>query len=508
MTIKATDRRSLWWGARNHSPDQATAGSALPASAQTVIVGAGLAGLCTAVELARRGRPPLVIEARRAGAGTTGHSSAKVSLLQGSMLQRLRRHASVETTAAYVAANRAGQQWLVELLEQRGMPFERRLALTYAVSAEGAEQVAAEREASREVGLQVTDVGDADLPFPVLDAIGLDDQVQVDPLTVIEALTAELTALGGTLVEGVRVTGASFARPWTVQTEAGEVRADHVVLATQAPILDRVLDFARMRAQRSYVLAFAVDDLSAVPRSMSLSLDDPTRSLRTASTATGDFLLVGGNGHEVGHGGSTAARVNEIEAWARSHFPVGPAAWSWAAQDYHLTTQVPHIGAVPGTDESLFVATGFDKWGMALSGAAAQLIAGDLIGTPPEYADPLRENSFRLEDLSATAGFLAGVGAQWVGDRAARLKPTGSEGPPAEGEGRVEGTPTHPTAVSTVDGRTCAVSAVCSHLGGVVSWNDAERSWDCPLHGSRFRADGSLIEGPATKGLADRPDPE
>lgn len=508
MSITPTDRRSLWWGARNDSPDESRPGSALPAAAETVIVGAGLAGLCIAVELARSGRPPLVIEARRAGAGTTGHSSAKVSLLQGSMLQRLRRHASVESVAAYVAANRAGQRWLVDLLGRRGMPFERRLAVTYASTPQGAEQIAAEREASHEVGLTVRDVGAADLPFPVLDAIGLDDQVQVDPLTVVDALLAELTSLGGTVIEGVRVTGASFARPWTVRTDAGDVRADHLVLATQVPILDRVLEFARLRAERSYVLAFAVDDLTSVPQSMSLSLDDPARSLRTASTATGDFLLVGGNGHEVGHGGSTAARIREIEDWARTHFPVGAAAWSWAAQDYHLTTQVPHIGAVPGTDESLFVATGFDKWGMAMSGAAAQLIVGDLTGAPPEYADHLRESSVRLDDLSETAGFIAGVGAQWVGDRAALLKPGGSEDPPAEGEGRVEGTPTHPTAVSTVDGRTCRLSAVCPHLGGVVSWNDAERSWDCPLHGSRFRADGSLIEGPATKGLSSRPDPE
>lgn len=505
MSIQPADRRSLWWGARNDFPDTGESAGALPAQAGTVVVGAGLAGLCTAVELARRGRPPVVIEARRAGAGTTGHSSAKVSLLQGSMLQRLRRHADGETAAAYVAANRSGQQWLVDLLEQRGVAFERRQAVTYATTSEGAEQVAAERQASLEAGLDVTDVGGADLPFPVLDAIALADQVQVDPLTVVDALLAELRSLGGTVIEGVRVTGASFARPWTVQTTVGEVRADLLVLATQAPILDRILEFARLKAQRSYVLAFAVDDLKAIPQSMSLSLDDPSRSLRTASTATGHFLLVGGNGHEVGHGGSTAARVREIEEWARSHFPVGPAQWSWAAQDYHLTTQVPHIGAVPGTNESLFVATGFDKWGMALSGAAAELIAGEVNGTLPDYAEPLRARSIRLHDLSETAGFIAGVGAQWVGDRAALLK-SGDDQPPAEGQGRVEGTPTHPTAVSTVDGRTCRVSAVCTHLGGVVSWNDAERSWDCPLHGSRFRADGSLIEGPATTDLESRTD--
>ncbi|NLW98672.1 MAG: FAD-dependent oxidoreductase [Actinomycetales bacterium] len=504
MSISPTERRSLWWGVRNDDPDADRPTEPLPAQAETVVVGAGLVGLSTAVELARSGRPPVVIEARRAGAGTSGHSSAKVSLLQGSRLQRLHRHAGVETTAAYVAANRAGQGWLTELLERRGTPFERRLAVTYATSTKGAEQVAEERSVARLVGLAVEDVGGADLPFPVRDAIGLPDQVQVDPLTVIDALLAELTSLGGTVIENVRVTGTSLTRPWTVTTTAGDIRAENVVLATQAPILDRGLEFARMRALRSYVLAFAVDDLASVPRSMSLSLDEPTRSLRTASTASGHFLLVGGNGHEVGHGGSTVDRVREIEDWARSSFPVGPATWSWAAQDYHLTTQVPHIGALPGTGGSLFVATGMDKWGMAMAGAAAQLITGDITGTPPEYAGPLRSSSVSLSDVGETATFVAGVGAQWVGRRAAQLAPGDADEPPAEGEGRIEGNPANPVAVSTVDGRTCRVSASCTHLGGVVQWNDVERSWDCPLHGSRFRADGSLIEGPATTGLRSR----
>src|SRR5690606_36337871 len=107
-------------------------------------------------------------------------------------------------------------------------------------------------------------------------------------------------------------------------------------------------------------------------------------------------------------------------------------------------------------------------------------------------------------DVGETATFVDGVGAQWVGRRAAQLAPGDADEPPAEGEGRIEGNPANPVAVSTVDGRTCRVSASCTHLGGVVQWNDVERSWDCPLHGSRFRADGSLIEGPATTGLRSR----
>ncbi len=165
---------------------------------------------------------------------------------------------------------------------------------------------------------------------------------------------------------------------------------------------------------------------------------------------------------------------------------------------------MPSVGAVPGTHGSLLVATGFDKWGMTTAVAAAHVLAGDLLGDPPEYAHGLRSPGVGPRDVVESVRHNGSVGVRWVADRVARVVPAGPRPAPREGEGRVEGRPAGPTAVSTVDGRTCRVSAVCPHLGGIVSWNDAERSWDCPLHGSRFTASGERLEGPATSDLEPR----
>lgn len=501
MNPTPADRRPLWWGERDQSPQTPAASATLPRAADVLVVGAGLTGLATALRLAQAGRTPLMVEARRVGAGSTGHSSAKLSLLQGSMLQRLRAHVGVETTAAYVEANRVGQAWLLELLREHDVPHEIRDAITYAVSAQGAKRVAKERDASREAGLDITDVPDHGLPFEVRDAIGLAGQVQIDPLATLWMLRAQLEWLGGRVIEGVRVTGASTSAPWTVQTTGGELRTEHLVLATQAPILDRGLHFARIQAHRSYVLAYEAD-LAAVPTPMALSLDDPARSLRTATAPDGTtYLLVGGNGHRVGAKVSTVDKVAELDAWARRHFPVGEPAWSWAAQDYHLTTQLPHMGPVPGTGGGILVATGFDKWGMANAATAAHLLTGDITGERPAFAEALRSTRPALRDVTDTLANVAGVGAHIVGDRVMAAVRRADDDTPAEGEGRLEGNPAAPTAVSTVDGRTCRVSGICTHLGGVLAWNDVERSWDCPLHGSRFAADGTLIEGMATSDL-------
>jgi glycine/D-amino acid oxidase-like deaminating enzyme/nitrite reductase/ring-hydroxylating ferredoxin subunit len=499
----APPRTSAWWGRRGLTPDAGPPPPGeLPGATDVLVVGAGLTGLCTAVLLARAGHPAVVVEARAVGAGTTGHSTAKLSLLQGSVLQRIHQHAGPEVVSAYVRANRAGQLWLLEELRKRSVDVQAHLAVSYAVTAKGARTVTREAEVARDAGLAVEDLTDAGLPFPVRAAIGLPDQAQFDPVDVVHALRDEFVALGGTLVEGVRVTGASWSRPWRVTTTSGEVVATRLVLATQYPVLDRGLHFARLRPNRSYAMAYRVPDGGDVPRAMYLSLDQPTRSVRTAPDPDGELLIVGGNGHETGRGGSTRSRVDELDAWARQHFGVGEPVWSWSAQDYQTSRQVPSVGALPGTDGSLLVATGFDKWGMTNAAAAGHVLAGDLLGDPPEYAAGLRSPGVDPRAVAQSARHNGSVAFRWVADRAVRALPHPHDGAPAEGEGRVEGGPLGPTAVSTVDGRTCRVSAVCTHLGGIVGWNDAERTWDCPLHGSRFSSDGIRLEGPATTNLA------
>ena len=493
---------SAWWARSGDSPVEVAAPTGLPGRAEVVVVGAGLAGLSTAVRLAQQGVEPLVIEARRVGSGTTGRTNAKVSLLQGGTLQRIRSQAGLEAATAYVTANREGQAWLLDLARSRDVDVQTHTAVTYAVTASGARKVRSELVASTAAGLGAYGLTDHDLPFEVQAAIGLDDQAQVDPLALVRALRAELEALGGRVVEGVRVTGLSWRRPWRVETEAGSVGCDRLVLATQTPILDRTLDFARLHGERSYVLAFEAD-LAQVPSSMSLSLDDPTRSLRTApagAAGQADLLLVGGNGHAVGQRVSTRAQVEDLHEWTRAHLPVGDLRWAWSAQDYRAAGALPRIGAVPGTDEGLFVATGFNKWGMTNAAAAAHIISGEITGAPPSYAGPLRGNTSSPRGLVEAAVHNARVGARLMGDRA-RLALPGDLG---DGAARVTGGPIAPTAVADLDGERCAVSAVCSHLGGVLAWNDAEESWDCPLHASRFTAAGDVIEGPATRPLGAR----
>jgi nitrite reductase/ring-hydroxylating ferredoxin subunit len=277
------------------------------------------------------------------------------------------------------------------------------------------------------------------------------------------------------------------------------IRADQCVLATGIPILDRGGYFARLKPQRSYCLAFDVP--GDITRPMFISVDSPTRSVRYAPFAGQEKLIVGGAGHTVGRASSAAASVGELARWAVLHYPGAVQTHFWSAQDYAPIDELPYVGPIlPGSD-SVFVATGFDKWGMTNGVAAALALSSRILGGRMDWATAFASWSrHELSGLTTAVSANAEVGYHlvkgWLAPSAVR------DAHPDEGDGVVAGPPWHLEAISRPDDSERTVSPVCPHLGGIVAWNDADHAWECPLHGSRFTADGELLEGPATRGLS------
>lgn len=470
----------------------------------SVVAGGGLTGLTTAVLLARAGQKVVVLEARHVGAVTTGNTTAKVSLLQGLMLSGILDHHSKDVVGAYVEAQREGQAWLVRLLDDRGVPYERRAAYTYATGKKGLKDLRSEMQASRDAGLEVAWTEETELPFAVRGAITVPDQVQIHPLLVLDALLEDFAAHGGVLVEDAKVTDADSKSPVTVTTTRGRLTAERLILATGTPILDRGGYFAKLVPQRSYATTYHVPGSpGSIPRGMYLSVDDPTRSLRTVPINGDELLMVGGNGHVGGRfDESASAAVDDLERWTREHFPGAERRHAWSAQDYQSVNRVPFVGLMPRGGRHIYVATGFNKWGMTNAVAAALNVSGHILGGSMPWAEKLGHRVTKpagiLSAVVPNAEVAVELAKDWVSAELHALP----EGAPDEGAGVVgRGEHGMPEGISTVDGITCRVSALCTHLGGVLRWNDAERSWDCPLHGSRFAANGTRLEGPAVDDL-------
>ncbi|MCV7278072.1 FAD-dependent oxidoreductase [Mycolicibacterium flavescens] len=473
-------------------------------SADVVVVGAGITGLITAVLLARAGKDVMVVEAFRVGAGATGNTTAKISLLQSTKLSKIVSKHGAKTARQYVEGNREGLEWLVGHCEAHGLSVQREDAFTYAQSEQGVAMVRDELEACEAAGLDVDWVDDADVPFPFHGAVRLPEQAQFDPMPLLDSLVVELEERGGRLVQGVRVQKVSTdgeGLTLDVRTQAGsefEIRGKQCVLATGIPILDRGGFFARLKPQRSYCMAYKVP--GTITRGMYISADSPTRSLRYAPTPDGDRLIAGGAGHPVGHEKSPSSSVQELDQWTKLHYPGAMQTHYWSAQDYSPIDELPYVGPILPGNEKIFVATGFDKWGMTNGTAAALALSSRILGGRMDWAEAF--DSWSPHELSGIPKALQ-TNAQ-VGLYLARgwITPVTRIGnrTPEEG-GVVSGPPWDLEARSVVDGCEYRVSPVCPHLGGIVNWNDADESWECPLHGSRFAPDGTLLEGPATRNL-------
>jgi glycine/D-amino acid oxidase-like deaminating enzyme len=473
-------------------------------SADVVVVGAGITGLITAVLLARSGKDVLVLEAREIAAGATGNTTAKVSLLQGSKLSKISAKHGPKLAEMYLDGNREGQAWVLRHCETHGVAVQQEDAYTYAQTGDGVRAARSEFDAATAAGLDVEWTDDADVPFPFSGGVRLRDQAQFDPVEFLDSLVVDVEQHGARILEGARVRRVSGFGPHlrlTVLTSRGDemiVRTPQLVLATGVPILDRGGFFARLKAQRSYCLAFDVP--GDVTRGMYLSTDSPTRSVRYAPTAGGEKLVVGGAGHPVGREQSPSEAVEELASWTTLHYPGAVQTHYWSAQDYSPADGLPYVGPIlPGFD-SICVATGFDKWGMTNGPAAALALSSRILGGRRDWADAFASWSpHELTGITTAAQANLEVGFNLAKGWVAPLVASSDRAP--EGCGVVSGPPWHLQAKSSVDGIEHVVSPVCPHLGGIVNWNDADQSWECPLHGSRFAPDGTLLEGPATGDL-------
>lgn len=462
-----------------------------------VIVGAGITGLSTAVMLAEAGVDVAVVDAGPVGRGATGASVGMASLLQGTTLATLRRHHPASLVRAYVDANRAGQEWLAE---RAGGAADRRTAFTFGRGLATDPALDAVRDAAREAGLPVREDAPDDLGgrTPVR-ALALDDQLALDPALLTASLARAAVDAGAALHTGVRVTDVHALPSGRVDTDRGALSGDTVVLATGTPIARRGLYDLKTRALRSWAIAFELEGDAEAPGGMWSEVGADGRSVAAAPSSLGrSVLLVTGARHPVGSARSEVALAEGLAAWARRTLPVGAEIARWSGQDYQSHNLVPFIGGMPRGLGRLRFATGYAGWGLTNAPAAAMRLTDEIRGVSrgdrPQW---MRTIGTRMT-VPADLGRGIGEATRRVGIAASALT-NAAPAPvkrPAEGAGLVARQGLRTAAVSTVDGRTRAVTAPAP-----LTWNDAERSWDSPVDGSRYDADGTRLEGSASADL-------
>ncbi|MDP8942684.1 MAG: FAD-dependent oxidoreductase [Actinomycetota bacterium] len=469
-------------------------------SVDVAVLGGGMTGVAVAAHLKRAGMTVALVEARRLCHGTSGHTTGKLSSLHGLVYDTLSSSFGEDGARAYGEANEAAIERVAALCEEYGIDcdFERVPNYTYTESEQEVSQIEAEVDAAKRVGLPATYTEESDLPYPITSAVRFDGQARFHPRKWCLGLAKAVEGDGSHVFEETRAHAVDEGAPCRVMTDKGELEADRVVVATLLPFTDRGFFFARTHPEREHVLGVRID--GPAPQGMYITAGSPTRSIRSHPAPGGEVVLVSGESHKTGQAQDYDLRYARLERFARERLAARSIDYRWSAQDFYPADQVPYIGRMRRGSDRLYAATGFKAWGMSHAVVAAMILEDQLQGRQNPWSELYNPN--RLKPMASATSFLkenANVARRFFGDRLTKRRklaavPAGKGAVVSDGRRQV-------AAYRDAQGELHTVSARCTHMGCIVSWNDADATWDCPCHGSRFGVEGEVIEGPAVKAL-------
>ena len=469
------------------------------------LVGAGITGVTAAILLKRAGKTVALLDSKRIVRGATGYTTAKVTSGHGVVYGQLTDAFGEDGARVYAESNQAAIERIAELAGGIDCDFERKDNYVVAEQAEERGQVEQEAEAMRKLGLPASFVTETPLPYDVAGAVRLENQAQFHPRKYLLGLAETIPGDGSHVFENTRArfVNRADAGACVVETEVGNVRATDVILATHMPFMDRGLFFAKAHPHRSYAVAAPIDAAKA-PDGMFINAGTPTRSVRTIRDGERLLIQTGGQGHKPGPADEDESeRYDVLEAFLREHWPeAGDVEYRWSTQDYMSVDRVPYIGRLSRRSKHVFVATGFNKWGMTSGTVAAELLSHAVLGRENRWADLY--DSKRINARAAAGKFVkenTSTGLRFFAQRFARgEKRSPDELKPGEG-GILRVSGLKRAVYKDEGGQVHVLSPVCRHLWCYVEWNEAERSWDCPCHGSRYTGEGRVIQGPSVQDL-------
>jgi glycine/D-amino acid oxidase-like deaminating enzyme/nitrite reductase/ring-hydroxylating ferredoxin subunit len=478
-------------------------------TAEVCVVGAGLAGLTAAHQLARQGASVVVLDALELGTGETGRTTAHIATPDDRYWYIEESHGA--EAARMVAESFAAAIDCIETTcrdENIECDFERVDGFLYSVESDPRAALEKEFGAAKRAGVDVTH--ESTLPASAF-GMGLDAgpalrferQGQFHPLKYLYGLARAIERRRGVIYCGTRALDVEETEAGVVvATATGKVSADAVVVATNTPFNDRVTMHTKQVAYQTYVVAARIPRDQA-PRILVWDDGDPYHYVRTAPVGDGvhDLLIVGGADHKAGQARRPEAHYAEVEAWMRERFPkVGEIHYRWSGEVMEPLDGLAYLGPNPGS-RNVYVITGDSGNGMTHATIGGMLVSDLIMGRQNRWLsvyDPARKPIREALQFIKEQSNIAAQYADWVsgGDE----EDAGAI-PPGEGALIRNGLKKY-AVYRDADGALHAHSAKCTHLGCVVQWNSTEKTWDCPCHGSRFSAYGSVLHGPAVSSLA------
>lgn len=474
-------------------------------SVDVAIVGAGITGITAATLLAKAGKRVAVLEASEVGKGTTGSSTGNLYAPVGTGLNLIaskhNENALEEVVASRKGAIEVIEHWINALnidCEFEHVPWH---LFTTREDQTQDSWVQKEFEAAQKAGLTAQNAPAPGFPFNNISNIAtVVGQAQFNPLKYVQGLAAALPSGHCQIFENTKVIKVDDDEPCTVHTLQGKIQAKQVIMATHSPKGIYAVHTA-MEPHREFALAVRLNGSLPPPGIYWHLIGSEMYSIRPYRNESGSYLIVLGQSIKVGNKEDTAESFETVINYLKSHFDVDKIEYTWAAQNYKSADHLPYIGTSP-LERNIFIATGFAADGLVYGTVAAMTISAEILGEGNNWShlyDPKRftpiasASQFVKENVSVAKNLLKDYLFYGEVDSIRDIGPGEGKTIKLEGE--------HVAAYRDDQGQLHLVSAICTHMGCIVHWNNGERTWDCPCHGSRFSVDGEVLEGPAYSDL-------
>jgi glycine/D-amino acid oxidase-like deaminating enzyme/nitrite reductase/ring-hydroxylating ferredoxin subunit len=462
-----------------------------------VIVGAGITGITAALLLAEKGRRVAVVEKETVAGGETGNTTAHITEALDARYHYIKRHYSKEEAKLVAGASHASLEKIAEFVQRYAIDchFKRVPGYLYTEKRKYVAELKNEAAAAREAGLDAQFVTDVPLPFDTRGAVLWPNQAQFHPREYLSALARQAVAAGAQIFERTLATKIDQG---VVETAHGRVTADHVFMATNVPVQGFTHVHIKAAAYRSYAMAFAEE--GEHPEGLFWDTADPYHYTRWQDTDAGTFMIVGGEDHRVGEEEDTEGCFERVASYTREYFGEHAERYRWSGQIIEPHGGLPLIGG----SKNVYISTGYAGQGMTFGTVGAMLVSDLILGVDNPWADvfdPMRNRPHMTtkEFISENLHFPAHLAADRLTTADVEARSTEEVG---AGEGKIIKVEGRKIAAYRDDaGALHCLSPVCTHMKCDVAWNPAEKSWDCPCHGSRFTPTGDVLNGPAHEPL-------